>query len=136
MLIFLLLLCVTTAQAFDRNKVNLDNFWGSWSVFNPKTTCTESFQFVQPGKFSYQAQAKQLVGEFALIRTTGNEKLDHLLLEIYEDNVLVGCEEQASNYKGQKSGFYLKLISLISAELCADPDGKNCTGLFLNRKEN
>lgn len=122
-------------NAFDKNKINLgQTFWGTWGLFNPATSCTEDYQFSQPGNFVYKAQQKELSGKFAIIRNNNAKNLDLLVLDIQNDNGKVGCGADANNYQGKKSNFFLKWISTTSAEICVDDIGKQCTGLYLNKR--
>ena len=131
-----LIFSTSQVNAFDKDKVNLgQSIWGAWVIFNPASTCSENYQFTAPGQFFYQAQKKQLAGTFAIMRNMDKKKLDHLLLDIQEDNGGESCGGDKANYKGQTSGFYLKWVSPTSAELCLDEDAKNCIGLYFNRKE-
>lgn len=60
------------AQAFDKNQVNLVNdFFGTWTVYNAKTQCTETYQFVKPEQFSYTTKQKKMTGDFAVLRNKG-----------------------------------------------------------------
>lgn len=136
-MLFLLgtLLCITQVQAIEKNKIDLNQtFWGTWGIFNPAKACTETYQFSQPGNFIYKAKQKQLSGEFAIIRHNDAKVLDVLMMDIKEDNGLAGCSAEANNYQGKQSKLSLKWISSTSAEICIDSIGKQCTGLYLNKR--
>lgn len=129
-----LIFSISQVNAFDKDKINLgQSFWGSWQLFNPASTCSEHYKFEAPDKFFYHAHKKKISGIFAVMRSTDKRKLDHLLLDIKEDNGGEGCEGDKVNYEGQMSSFYLKWASQTSAELCLDEDAKECIGLYLNR---
>ena len=129
------MLCITQAFALEKNQINLNQtFWGTWGLFNPATSCSESYQFSQPGTFLYKAQQKELQGEFAVVRNSDAKVLDLLILEIQSDNGGTGCGSDNNNYQGKKSNFFLKWLSPTSAEICTDNIGKQCTGLYFNKR--
>lgn len=129
------LLCATQVQAIEKNTINLDkNFWGKWSIFNPKTSCTESYEFKKPGAFTYGVNQKKLSGDFAVMRSKENSKLDVLVLAIKNDNGALGCSDDKTNYTNQQSTLALKWVTQNSAEICLDQEAKKCTGLYLNKK--
>lgn len=135
MILFAAMMFVSQVSAIEKNQINLDQiFWGNWLITNPSNSCTEKYQFKKPGQFIYQTQKKQLTGDFAVVRQDSNEKLDILVLDIQKDNGLAGCAGDMNNYQGKKSNFSLKWITQSSAEICTDDIGKECTGLYLNKK--
>ncbi len=127
--------CVTQVNAIEKTQIDLNKtFWGAWGIFNQKTACSESYNFSQPGSFLYKAQQKQLSGEFAVVRYHDPKILDSLILDIKNDNGLTGCGADNNNYQGKQSGFFLKWVSPVSAEICMDEIGKQCTGLYFNKR--
>ena len=132
---FATMLFVTQVFAIDKKQINLNQtIWGTWGLFNPSTACTENYMFSQPGTFVYKAQKKELKGDFAVVRNNDAKIFDLLILEIQSDNGEIGCGGDNNNYQGQKSNFFLKWLSPTSAELCLDNTGKQCTGLYLNKR--
>ena len=120
------------AQAFDKNQVNLVNdFWGTWSVYNAKTQCTEAYQFAKPAQFTYTTKQKRMTGEFAVVRSTEASQLDILVMKVKNDNKKAGCGGQPVDYSNADIRLSLKWMSAKTAELCTDRDGKQCTGLYL-----
>ena len=131
----LLLGLTLNVQAFDKKTVDLDKeFWGTWTLYNPKTKCTETFDFNKPGNFTYQINKKQLTGEFAVVRSTTTAGLDVLLMDIATDNQKEGCASDNKDYTNAKIQLALKWQSTKAAEICTDTEAKNCTGLFLTKK--
>lgn len=129
------LLSISLVYAMEKNTINLDKeFWGKWSILNQKASCIESYEFKKPGTFTYEGNQKKLHGEFAVIRSQDNLKLDILSLVVKNDNGLLGCGGDKMNYSNQKSAFSLKWITKKSAEICLDPDAKQCIGIFLNKQ--
>ena len=136
--IILLIALLTSISTFavDKKEVNLDQvFWGKWSIYNPKLSCSENYDFQKPDSFHYQENKKILDGLFALLRKDG-EDLDLLILNIQNDNGLQGCGTDTVNYQGKKSSFFLKWVTVHSAEICMDRFGTQCTGLYLTKKLN
>ena len=122
-------------QAFDKSKVNLDKeFWGTWSLYNPKTQCTENFEFKKPGNFVYQVNKKRLTGGFAVVRSDLPTHLDILVMDVATDNKLDGCAGDKRDYSKERIQLALKWISPQAAEICTDAEAKNCLGLFLTKK--
>jgi hypothetical protein len=122
-------------QAFDKSNVNLDKeFWGTWSLYNPKTQCTETFEFKKPGNFVYKVNKKNLAGGFAVVRSNAPTQLDILLMDIATDNKLEGCAGDKRDYSKERIELALKWISPHAAEICTDAEGKQCSGLFLTKK--
>lgn len=120
------------AFALNKTEINLDQqFWGTWSVYNAKNQCTETYQFSKPGKVSYSTQQKKMTGEFAVLRNQEPQRLDVLAMKINTDNQKPGCGGENTNYTNADIRLSLKWISAKSAELCTDVDGKQCTGLYL-----
>lgn len=120
------------AQAFDKSKLNLEkDFWGTWSVYNGKVQCTETYQFKKPGEFTYIAKQKKLTGEFAVLRNNDSNQLDVLLMDVKTDNKKIGCSQDIQDYTNAKVNLSLKWISAKTAELCVDREAKQCTGLYL-----
>ncbi len=135
LILFTTILFATHVSAIEKTQIDLSKtFWGTWGIFNPKTACSENYHFSQPGNFIYQAQQKQLSGEFAVIRHKDTKILDNLILDIQNDNGLTGCGADNNNYKGKQSSFSLKWVSPIAAEICMDEIGKQCTGLYFNKR--
>lgn len=128
--------CALQAQAFDKNQINLKNdFWGTWSVYNAKSQCTETYQFTKPNQVTYSTKQKKMTGDFAVIRNTDANILDLLTLEIKNDNKKAGCAGQSVDYTKAKISLTLKWISARTAELCTDREGKKCTGLYLIKQK-
>ena len=121
-----------SAQAFDKNQVALDKeFWGTWSVYNAKTQCSEKYQFNKPGQFNYTAKQKKMSGEFAIMRSKDAKELDILAMKVKSDNKVAGCGGQATDYTNADIRLGLKWVSKTTAEICSDVAGKQCTGLYL-----
>lgn len=124
------------AQAFDKSQVNLANdFWGTWSVYNAKTQCTESYQFVKPGQFTYTTKQKRMTGDFAILRSKEAADLDVLAMKVKVDNKKAGCGGQPVDYTNADIRLSLKWSSAKTAELCTDREGKQCTGLYLIKQK-
>ena len=124
------------AQAFDKSQVNLANdFWGTWSVYNAKTQCTESYQFVKPGQFTYTTKQKRMTGDFAILRSKEAADLDVLAMKVKTDNKKAGCGGQPVDYTNADIRLSLKWSSAKTAELCTDREGKQCTGLYLIKQK-
>ena len=124
------------AQAFDKSQVNLANdFWGTWSVYNAKTQCTESYQFVKPGQFTYTTKQKRMTGDFAILRSKEAADLDVLAMKVKTDNKKAGCGGQPVDYTNADIRLSLKWSSSKTAELCTDREGKQCTGLYLIKQK-
>ena len=124
------------AQAFDKNQVNLANdFWGTWSIYNAKAKCTETYQFKKPGQFTYSVKQKNMTGDFAVLRSKEAKELDILALKVKTDNKQAGCAEQAIDYTNADIRLSMKWLSAKNAELCVDNEGKQCTGLYLIKQK-
>jgi hypothetical protein len=131
----LILGLTSNAIALDKTKVSLDQvFWGTWSVYNSKSKCTEVYSFAKPGKFTYTTRQKTMSGEFAVLRSKSVNELDVLAMKVVNDNKLAGCSGQVNDYTNADIRLSLKWLSPKSAELCTDLEGKACTGLFLNKQ--
>lgn len=123
-------------QAFDKNKINLEkDFWGTWSVFNAKAQCTETYEFKKPGQFTYTAKQKKLTGEFAVITNNDSKILDLLVMNVKTDNKKVGCSKDIQDYTNGKVSLSMKWISAKTAELCVDREAKQCTGLYMIKQK-
>ncbi len=123
-------------QAIDKNQVNLANdFWGTWSVYNAKTQCTETYQFTKPGQFSYSTKQKKMTGDFAILRSKEAQELDVLAMKVKTDNKQAGCGGQPVDYTNADIRLSLKWASAKTAELCTDNAGKQCTGLYLIKQK-
>lgn len=117
--------CALSVQAFDKTQVNLQkDFWGTWTVYNAKMQCTESYQFTQPAKVVYTAKQKKMSGEFSVIRTQDPKQLDIFAMSVVSDNKKAGCSGQVSDYSKAQIRLSLKWISAKTAELCTDLEGK------------
>lgn len=126
------LLFAFNAQAFDKNKVNLDKvFWGTWSIYNEKAKCSESYQFSKPDQFSYSSLQKSMTGEFAVLRSNKSTDLDVLMMKVKSDNKAVSCGSAAVDYTKADIRLSLNWLSTKKAELCIDNEAKQCTGLYL-----
>ena len=124
-------LTISSAQAFDKNQVDLDKeFWGTWTLYNPQTKCTEVFNFKKPGDFTYQVNKKLLVGNFAVVRSNSSG-LDLLMMNVKTDNKLEGCASDQNDYSNVNIQLALKWTSPQRAEVCTDAEAKQCSGLFL-----
>lgn len=135
LVIFVSFLCISQAQALEKSLVDLDKtFWGKWTLINVKNSCSEKFEFKKPNSFIYQANKKNMDGDFIVFRNSDEKILDLLILDIKNDNGGTGCGSDNNNYQGKKSNFFLKWLSPTSAELCMDNTGKQCTGLYLNKR--
>lgn len=125
-----------SVQAFDKTQMNLQkDFWGTWSVYNAKTQCTESYQFTQPAQVVYSAKQKKMTGEFSVIRTEDPKQLDVFAMTVNSDNKKAGCSGQTSDYSKSQIRLSLKWISAKTAELCTDLNGKQCLGLYLIKQK-
>jgi hypothetical protein len=123
-------------QAFDKAQVNLSkDFWGTWTIINPKTQCTEVYKFTQPDQFTYNAKQKNMTGKFGMLRNSDVKVLDLLVLEVKADNKQAGCAAQATNYTNTTIQLALKWLSPQTAELCNDRDGKKCLGLYITKQK-
>lgn len=128
--------CAIQAQAFDKSQVNLENdFWGTWSVYNAKTQCTEAYQFAKPGNFTYTTKQKKMTGNFAILRNKEANVLDILAMKVKTDNKKAGCSGQVVDYTNADMRLSLKWVSAKTAELCTDREGKQCTGLYLIKQK-
>ena len=124
------------AQAFDKNQVNLVNdFFGTWTVYNAKTQCTETYQFVKPEQFSYTTKQKKMTGDFAVLRNKDPKVLDLLTMNIKTDNKKAGCNGQVKDYTSGKVNLTLKWMSAKTVELCTDREAKQCTGLYMIKQK-
>ncbi|RZG83269.1 hypothetical protein EXE10_11240 [Acinetobacter sp. WCHAc060033] len=127
---------VFQAQAFDKKQVNLTNdFWGTWSIYNAKMQCTETYQFTKPGQFNYSAKQKKMTGDFAILRSQAAQDLDVLAMKVKTDNKQPSCGNQAVDYTNADIRLSLKWLSAKTAELCIDAAGKQCTGLYLIKQK-
>lgn len=125
-----------SAQAFDKTQVDLQkDFWGTWTVYNAKTQCTESYQFIQPSKVEYRAKQKKMTGEFSVTRTQDPKQIDVFAMSVNSDNKKAGCGSQAVDYSQKQINLGLKWISAKTAELCTDLEGKQCLGLYLIKQK-
>ncbi|WP_151810998.1 hypothetical protein [Acinetobacter bereziniae] len=123
-------------QAFDKTQVNLANeFWGTWTVYNAKTQCTESYQFTKPDQFIYSTKQKRMTGEFAVLRNQNVQALDVLAMKVKADNKKAGCGGEPVDYTDVDVRLSLKWVSAKTAELCTDREGKQCTGLYLIKQK-
>ncbi|MCS4298707.1 MULTISPECIES: hypothetical protein [Acinetobacter] len=123
-------------QAFDKTQVNLVNdFWGTWTVYNAKAQCTESYQFTQPDQFTYTTKQKRMTGDFAILRNENAQALDVLAMKVKLDNKKAGCGGAPVDYSNTDIRLSLKWISAKTAELCTDREGKQCTGLYLIKQK-
>lgn len=123
-------------QAYDKTQVNLANdFWGTWTVYNAKAQCTESYQFTQPDQFTYSTKQKRLTGDFAILRNENAQALDVLAMKVKLDNKKAGCGGTPVDYSNTDIRLSLKWISAKTAELCTDREGKQCTGLYLIKQK-
>ena len=128
--------CALSAQAFDKTQVDLQkDFWGTWTVYNAKTQCTESYQFTQPSKVQYSAKQKKMTGEFSVTRTQDPKQVDVFAMVVNSDNKKAGCGGQATDYSKQQIHLGLKWVSAKTAELCTDLEGKKCLGLYLIKQK-
>lgn len=119
-------------QAANEQKINLKkDFWGTWSVYNAKAQCTETYEFKKPGQFIYTAKQKKLTGDFAIITNSDSKVLDLLVMDVKNDNKKAGCSKEVQDYTGGKVNLSLKWVSAKTAELCVDREAKQCTGLYL-----
>lgn len=127
---------VVQAQAFEKSQVNLANdFWGTWSVYNAKTQCTETYQFSKPGQFNYATRQKKMTGEFAILRSKEPQSLDVLAMKVKTDNKSAGCSNEVVDYTNADVRLSLKWTSAKTAELCIDQLGTQCTGLYLIKQK-
>ena len=128
--------CAIQGQAFDKSQVNLENdFWGTWSVYNAKTQCTETYQFSKPGQFNYATRQKKMTGEFAILRSKEPQSLDVLAMKVKTDNKSAGCSNEVVDYTNVDVRLSLKWASAKTAELCTDQLGAQCTGLYLIKQK-
>jgi hypothetical protein len=127
---------VLNVQAFDKTQVNLANeFWGTWTVYNAKTQCTESYQFTKPDQFIYSTKQKQMAGDFAVLRNENAQALDVLAMKVKTDNKKAGCGGEPVDYTDVDVRLSLKWVSAKTAELCTDREGKQCTGLYFIKQK-
>lgn len=125
-----------SAQAFNKTQVDLQkDFWGTWSVYNAKTQCTETYKFTQPSTVAYSAKQKKMNGEFAVIRTQDPKQLDVFAMNVVSDNKKAGCGGQVVDYSNTQIRLGLKWISARTAELCTDLEAKQCLGLYLIKQK-
>lgn len=123
-------------QAFDKSQVNLANdFWGTWSIFNAKTQCTETYQFTKPQQFTYTTKQKRMTGDFSVLRSKDAKALDILAMKVKVDNKKAGCGGQPVDYTNADIRLSLRWMSAKTAELCTDREGKQCTGLYLIKQK-
>lgn len=123
-------------HAADKQKINLENdFWGTWSVYNAKAQCTETYEFKKPGQFTYTAKQKKLTGEFAVITNADPKMLDVLIMDVKTDNKKSGCSKDIQDYSNAKVNLSLKWVSANTAELCVDREAKQCTGLYMIKQK-
>ena len=128
--------CTFSAQAFDKTQMDLQkNFWGTWSVYNAQTKCTETYQFTQPAQVAYSAKQKKMTGEFSVIRTQDPNQIDVFAMSVGADNKKAGCGNQATDYSKAQIRLGLKWISAKTAELCSDLEGKKCLGLYFIKQK-
>lgn len=121
------------AQAFDKTQVNLQkDFWGSWTIYNAQTKCSETYQFTQPNKFKYTSGKKQMEGQFGVYRDSSKpDTLDVLAMKVAKDNKQPSCSAPAHDYKDANLNLPLKWISPNTAQLCTDSLGTKCLDLYL-----
>ena len=123
-------------QAFDKSQVNLANdFWGTWSIYNAKTQCTETYQFTKPQQFTYTTKQKRMTGDFSVLRSNDAKALDILAMKVKVDNKKAGCGGQSIDYTNADIRLSLRWMSAKTAELCTDREGKQCTGLYLIKQK-
>ncbi|WP_180073161.1 hypothetical protein [Acinetobacter sp. YH12075] len=128
--------CALSTQAFDKTQIDLQkDFWGTWTVYNAKTKCTESYQFTQPSKVQYTAKQKKMTGEFAVIRNQDPKILDIFAMNVSKDNKKAGCNGQPTDFTKAQIRLSLKWISAKTAELCTDLEGKQCLGLYFIKQK-
>lgn len=94
-----------SAQAFDKTQMDLQkNFWGTWSVYNAQTKCTETYQFTQPAQVVYSAKQKKMTGEFSVIRTQVPNQIDVFAMSVGEDNKRQAAAIKPRTIARHKSG--------------------------------
>lgn len=125
------------AQAFDKNQMVLDkDFWGTWSIYNAKNKCTETYQFKSPKSFEYTSKQKKMSGNFAISRhKTDLNALDILNIRVAKDNKKASCADQTRDYTNQNLSLGLKWVSKTTAQICADVEGKQCSQLYLIKQK-
>lgn len=125
-----------SVQAFEKTQMDLQkDFWGTWSVYNTKTQCTETYKFSQPAKVVYRAKQKKMSGEFSFIRTQDAKQVDIFAMNISSDNKKLGCSGESADYSKVQIRLGLKWISAKTAELCTDIEAKQCLGLYLIKQQ-
>lgn len=122
------------AQAFDRNQVNYNDFWGTWSIYNTKTSCSDVFTFTKPANFSYTSKQKKMSGKFSIVSSNNNQLHDLLIIKVKNDNRLLGCNNQNLDFSNKNINYVLKWIGPKTAEICSDREAKKCTGAFLMKQ--
>ena len=128
--------CALSTQAFDKTQVDLKkDFLGTWTVYNTKTKCTESYQFTQPAQVIYSAKQKKMSGEFAIVRNQDPKILDIFAMNVSKDNKKAGCNGQPTDFTKAQIRLSLKWISAKTAELCTDLEGKQCLGLYFIKQK-
>ena len=128
--------CAVHAQAYDKNQTVLDqDFWGTWSVYNAKNKCTETYQFTKPSQFKYSSKAKAMSGQFAVMRNKDPKSLDILTMKITADNKKASCADAARDLNNQTLSLGLKWVSKSTAQICSDVEGKNCAPLYLIKQK-
>lgn len=131
-LVVVALSCAVQAQAFDKKQMVLDkDFWGTWSVYNSKNKCTETYQFTKPGQFKYSSKAKAMSGNFAVMRNQDPKSLDILTMKIASDNKKASCADAANDFTNKTLSMGLKWVSKTTAQVCSDAEGKKCSSLYI-----
>lgn len=123
------------AQAFDRNQINYNDFWGTWSIFNAKTGCSEVFTFTKPATFTYTSKQKKTSGTFSIVSNNDLKSNDMLILKVKTDNKGLACNGQNLDFANKKINYVLKWIGPKTAEICSDREGKKCTGAYLIKQK-
>lgn len=128
--------CTLQVQAFDKTQTVLDkDFWGTWSVYNSKNKCTETYQFTKPGQFKYNSKAKAMSGNFAVMRNKDAQSLDILTMKITSDNKKASCADAAQDFNNKTLSMGLKWVSKSTAQICSDAEGKQCSPLYLIKQK-
>ena len=124
--------CAVQAQAYDKKQTVLDkDFWGTWSVYNSKNKCTETYQFTKPAQFKYSSKTKAMTGKFAVVRNQDPKSLDILTMKVVSDNKKASCADPAGDFTNKTLSMGLKWVSKSTAQICSDAEGKNCSTLYL-----
>lgn len=121
-------------QAFDRNQVNYNDFWGTWSIYHSKAACSEVFTFSKPSAFTYTSKQKKASGNFTILSNQNPSLNDVLILKMKNDNKQSGCNGQKIDFTNKNINYVLKWVGPKTAEICTDREAKKCMGVYLMKQ--